>query len=346
MNTALELQGYRGHDPLDDAVAEFAELTGVAGEEGVATVERVLAWYHEGHSDYPAGLDRTLADLAIHLTQPYRIPVMTTRVNRLLESLAQTEGLETLLDYGGGGGKDSIIFARAGFRVTYCDLLDTLTPYVRRRFELRGLEVDVVDVRDLGGARFDVINCMDVIEHVYDVEYVVADIAARLRLGGQLLCYPAFFNSWNGDHVEKNCGYTPYFTRMLEAIGFEVVDEFDPHGASAGRAGRFLFRVGLRDREMPVLRISRARPLSGSVAEERERFRQELYRLSRRFSIRRAAASAALLPAVALSALLVPVPKLRRKGRNTSDRLLSSTIDNLAIWRLSRQRLSELERKG
>lgn len=341
---AWSLLRFRDDDRFSDAVEEVSAITGGSSEESRKLVRAVLDWYHDKVAAYPEGVDRTLADLVIHVSQPYRIPIMTERMDLILDRL-KDRAPATLLDYGGGGGKDTIIFARSGFRVTYCDILGTLTPYVRRRFELRGLDADVRDVRDLPDSRHDVINCMDVVEHVYDVEYVVADLIARLRVGGQLLCYPAFHNTWDGDHVEKNCGYGTYFAEMLASSGLRPLRHFDPHARNSGRLDDMLVKIGIRNREMPVFHFERTRPISGNVPEEREEIRHQLYSMSRRYSVGRAALSLFFLPLVAVPALVVPVPRLRRKGRNTMERLFANSIDNLAIWRLSRRRMWESAQK-
>ena len=306
VGVAHALTRYQVDDALEDSFLELAAVLDFPLADVRTLVDRTLEWYHYKRNDYPEGVDRALSDLVIHVTQPFRIPFMTERMNWVVRELASVPRATTLLDYGGGGGKDSILFARLGWQTTYADLFGLLTPYVKRRFEVRGLNVAMVDVRDLGERRFDAINCMDVIEHIYDVEHAVADIFAHLWDGGHLLVFPCFHNSWDGDHVEKNCGYRPYFRQMLDRIGLQFVSRL-----GEGPLGE-------------VYHFVRRRPGMGSVSEERALVRSELYFLSEQFS---------------LESALRAIPAI---GADLNEEAVSTVIDNLAIRRLSRHRLVEL----
>jgi SAM-dependent methyltransferase len=323
---------YKSDDPLKDACLELSELLGVSEEVASEWVRRVLTLYP---ARYPSEIDRTHCEIIVHVTQSHRLPHMTNRMGGLLERLTGYPALRRVLDYGGGGGKDSILYSRSRYDVTYTDLLGPITDFVRMRFRLRGLSVAVVDVRDLDETRYDIVNCMDVIEHVYDVEDVLADILSHLRLGGHLLCYPAFFNTWNGDHVEKNCGYPPFFADMLEAVGMRPESVAN---VSRSVPGRWLRTLGLRVDPMPVLHFVRERP-EDAPTRERQALRRELYTLSRDFSTRVACANLVFLPLAALLGSL-PLGRLRARGAAKADYMLSMAIDNLAIRRLSRHRLT------
>ncbi len=328
---------------LDDMVREVADVLEVSASQAQQLVREVLDYYHYHTTRrVPSRLSREQFQLIVHVTQPLRIPEMTTRLDPLIVQLQTRQTYRTLLDYGGGGGKDSIIFARLGYQVTYADLLGGLTPLVRRRFALRQLEVRITDVLDLGEQRFDVINCLDVLEHIYDVEYALGDLMAHLRPGGSLLLFPNFVNSWDGDHIEKNCGYLPYFTRMLTKLGLQPVSPA-PLPGWADR-GRDFFRrtLPLAPCPVPMYHLLRARDISGTVAQEREAFARELYRWSQRLSTRLTLKSLGLLPLAALgyAVFLYPFPGLRPKGRLVVSNLLNNITDNLAIGRLSRQRLA------
>ena len=188
---------------------------------------------------------------------------------------------------------------------------------MQKRFRLRQLDIPCVDVRDLGELRYHAINCMDVIEHVYDVEDVVADLLAHLLPGGRLFCWPSFYNSWNGDHVEKNCGYRGFFESMLDRVGLPVVD--------ADRGGN-------------ILVCRRDRPQEGTVNQERQYIRRELYELSREYAWKSARGHLLALPRRLLHARFSAADPMERKI--AYEQALSDIIDNVAIWRLSDHRLT------
>jgi SAM-dependent methyltransferase len=332
----FSLVKYERENPLEDACLELSQLLRVPEEVAREWVRRVLPLYP---TRYPPDIDRTHCEIVVHVTQSHRLPHMTNRMGPVLERLSGYPALRTVLDYGGGGGKDSILYARSGYSVTYADLLSPMTEFVRMRFRLRGLSVEVVDVRDLGETRYDLVNCMDVIEHVYDVEDVLADIVSHVRVGGHLLCYPAFFNTWNGDHIEKNCGYPPYFARMLEAVGLRQETQA---GVPNLVLGRWLRALGLRVDPIPVLHFVRQRP-EDAPPREQETLRRELYGLSRDFSTRVACANLAVLPAAALLGAL-PAGRLAARAAAKADYMLDMVIDNLAIRRLARHRLAARSR--
>jgi hypothetical protein len=172
-------------------------------------------------------------------------------------------------------------------------------------------------------SRYDIVNCMDVVEHVYDTEYVVADLIARTKKGGHILCWPCFVNSWNGDHIEKNCGYLPYFTDMLLAVGLEPISPVPIYDFATSR--------GLKPTGVVLYHLRRTRLVSGSVAEEREGIRKELYRLSLRFSDRTMRWCSAALP----------FAKIFRK--DLAGTIADNLFDNYAINRLSKHQLAIVE---
>jgi len=100
------------------------------------------------------------------------------------------EGLR-VLDAGCGGGILSEEFARLGCRVTGIDLSFRSCGTARQHAGEQGLTIDYLSGSDealpFGGGSFDVVVCCDVLEHVSDVEAVIAETARVLRPGGLYL---------------------------------------------------------------------------------------------------------------------------------------------------------------
>lgn len=105
--------------------------------------------------------------------------------------MAERAGLagRDVLDLGCGGGLLSEALARAGARVVGIDLTPELLAIARLHADQSGLAVDYVEssAEALAAQRpasFDVVACMEMLEHVPDPASVVASVARLLRPGG------------------------------------------------------------------------------------------------------------------------------------------------------------------
>lgn len=111
-----------------------------------------------------------------------------------------------ILDFGGGGGRNSIGMARKGAKVFYVDLGVMNATFVAFRARKHKLDITIVDpmVDDGQGAwridtaeaarrvgSFDLIVADNVLEHVVDYHLVVEKLGQALAPGGRLLeCTP------------------------------------------------------------------------------------------------------------------------------------------------------------
>jgi SAM-dependent methyltransferase len=223
---------------LEDYVQELSQLYEIPVDEVRQRFERFLDVYHRGTAEGSAEEWAAIntADLEhsfIRISKPYRFRgnQVIPRVCRLAKRELRTGAdRPKLLEFGGGGGSDSIAYARSGFDVAYADLVSLRnTEVVRRRFALRGLDIPIYDALALPVLTFDVITAIDVLEHLYDVEETVAQLASRLKPGGLLCCVNAFTAiSHDGDHLDKNRVYATFFERLMSAIGFERVAATPP----------------------------------------------------------------------------------------------------------------------
>jgi len=92
-----------------------------------------------------------------------------------------------VLDFGGGNGDFSRALARSGFDATYLDVPGDAARYVRWRAEREGLPLKIVlDKTTLDGP-YDVIFCLDVVEHLVDLRPVFELFRSLLKPGGKLL---------------------------------------------------------------------------------------------------------------------------------------------------------------
>jgi len=106
----------------------------------------------------------------------------------LSETLQLSPAGRSVLDVGCGGGILAEDFARLGCRVTGVDPSAPSLEAARRHASREGLDITY---EQAGGERlpfadasFDTVCCCDVLEHVDDVDKVIAEIARVLKPGG------------------------------------------------------------------------------------------------------------------------------------------------------------------
>lgn len=102
-----------------------------------------------------------------------------------------------ILDVGCGGGILSEALAKAGAQVTGLDLSEASLHVAKQHAQSQGLEIDyryesVQDVANAQAGTFDVIACMEMLEHVPEPARVIAACMQALKPGGH-----AFFSTIN-----------------------------------------------------------------------------------------------------------------------------------------------------
>src|SRR3954469_24743088 len=105
---------------------------------------------------------------------------------------------KTALDVGCGAGLLAEPLARLGAKVTGIDASEELIAVARDHAAAMGLDIDyrAGDVEALEG-QFDLITCMEVIEHVADPAAFVVAVARRLTPDGLLVMSTPNATSWS-----------------------------------------------------------------------------------------------------------------------------------------------------
>jgi 2-polyprenyl-6-hydroxyphenyl methylase/3-demethylubiquinone-9 3-methyltransferase len=109
------------------------------------------------------------------------------RTNFIMESL--NGGKPKVLDVGCGGGILSEALAKAGAQVTGIDLSEASIKVAREHAESQGLKIDyryqnVEEIAREQAGSFDVVTCMEMLEHVPEPEKIVSACARALKTGG------------------------------------------------------------------------------------------------------------------------------------------------------------------
>ena len=127
----------------------------------------------------------------LHRLNPVRLRYVRDMIDQHWQcdehSRTPLEG-KTALDVGCGAGLLAEPLARLGANVTAIDAAPELIAVAREHAAAMGLEIDyrAGDVADLHG-EFDLITCMEVIEHVADPAEFVQSLARRLAANGLLI---------------------------------------------------------------------------------------------------------------------------------------------------------------
>jgi 2-polyprenyl-6-hydroxyphenyl methylase / 3-demethylubiquinone-9 3-methyltransferase len=114
----------------------------------------------------------------LHILNPVRAQFVAER--------AKLAGMR-VLDVGCGGGLLCESLARAGAKVTGIDLAPGMIEVARLHAAEQGLDItySVVAAEQIGG-EFDVVTCMEMLEHVPDPERMTATLATLVKPGGAL----------------------------------------------------------------------------------------------------------------------------------------------------------------
>ncbi len=113
-----------------------------------------------------------------------------------IDKYASLQG-KAVVDVGCGGGLLTEGMARRGARVTGIDMSDSALTIAKIHLLESGLDVDyhMITAEDLAAARpgeFDVVTCLEMLEHVPDPASVVGACAMLVKPGGQV-----FFSTLN-----------------------------------------------------------------------------------------------------------------------------------------------------
>ena len=134
----------------------------------------------------PAG-----ASAMLHKLNPVRLQYIRDQIDRhwQCDECGRTPlAGKTAMDVGCGAGLLTESLARLGAKVTGIDAAPEVIAVARDHATAMGLAIDyrAADVLDVAG-QFDLITCMEVIEHVADPEAFVKALAKRLAPGGLLV---------------------------------------------------------------------------------------------------------------------------------------------------------------
>jgi len=141
------------------------------------------------------------ASAMLHKLNPVRLQYVRDQIDRhwQCDECGRTPlAGKSALDVGCGAGLLAEPLARLGATVTGIDAAPEVIEVARAHATAMGLAIDyrAADVLDVEG-RFDLITCMEVVEHVADPAAFVGALARRLAPGGLLILSTPNATAWS-----------------------------------------------------------------------------------------------------------------------------------------------------
>lgn len=128
---------------------------------------------------------------------------------------------------GDGSGFDSLYLAQCGHRVTYSETSSSARAFAERMFAEEGVCIRVSDDIDSEAVQsYDVVFCLDVLEHVPSPPALVETLVRLLRPGGALIVHAPFFfiGPLNPTHLSANRTYSGDLRRLYRRNGLRLVE--------------------------------------------------------------------------------------------------------------------------
>jgi SAM-dependent methyltransferase len=131
-----------------------------------------------------------------------------------------------ILTVGDGLGVDSIYLTRAGHHVTYIETSAYAQAFAKKLFADCAKDINVLDdPNQIQKNSYDVVICLDVLEHVSDPPGFVKTLTSYLKSNGYLIVHAPFYQIHPNTktHLKSNRKYSGSL-RLYEQNGLKLVD--------------------------------------------------------------------------------------------------------------------------
>lgn len=174
-----------------------------------STPEEIAAFYRES--------ERLGADLEAWHATPER-----QEWTDAIVSIAKNNGVKSVLDVGAGAGHDLRSLKAAVPALDDINAVIAVEPNVKLAGDLLDAGVCTFTSLDFVPREYDLVICIDVLEHVPDPQELLVQVMDRVKLGGLLIEATATHDQSTPLHLPEIEGWMPDDT--LNANGFRCVD--------------------------------------------------------------------------------------------------------------------------
>ncbi len=132
-----------------------------------------------------------------------------------------------LLVFGDGLGFDSAWLATAGHQVSYFEVSNRAIGFAQQLFEYYRCEVEMLtESSQIKTENYDVVVCLDVLEHIPEPQETVQLLKAALTPNGRLIVHAPFWYlaSSVGTHLAKNRRFSGEVNALYRAQGLRPID--------------------------------------------------------------------------------------------------------------------------
>jgi SAM-dependent methyltransferase len=203
---------------LDNPGANVADAVRQYGLEPYQWTDKLTKFYSE--------TDAFLYELILWNLNKRKRRMRRRTGKYLYENIGQNLNILTV---GDGLGVDSAYFVRAGHRVTYFETSAYLLEFAKMLFADYAKDVKILDAPNLiPKDSFDVVICLDVLEHVPNPPEFIKEITSYLKSNGQLIVHAPFYqiHPSTPTHLRSNRKYSGsmrlYVKQGLELVGGEL----------------------------------------------------------------------------------------------------------------------------
>lgn len=153
--------------------------------------------------------------------------------NRIIALIPDVRNYK-ILDYGCGSGQAGITFANSGCNQVYlADIPLPLFQIVKKMYSGRGINFIEINEKFSLKDMYDLIICIDVLEHVVQPDMVLKHLVEHLN-NGKFLYIETFFGGYDHApyHLEENNKFIPIWKDVIHRCGLEAISINDEGGSN------------------------------------------------------------------------------------------------------------------